>query len=571
MRLYRALLEGVAPVLEKYSVSTSGGMIQHYYGLKNSRDTFWEGVEIPYLKETIQYLQRKDGLVDKYLFLVTENEKVAIKAAAFIRKFYQEYQEEFEGYEEDDFFCFYETDGEEPNLDEMIRVISLKTESGESKPFVNKYAAALNDVEGKDMVLFTGLSEGEELKEKLEAIEASPAVVNFVCITPRQCKLPWVQELRMNFPCGSLSLPAPDMEYYKVIWNYLVMGEEYSLSEDVSVDRLLHKIQKSRGNQFGEEDIAWHLDLALENCVNRKSIVKVMKETDFKELSLEEEAAMKRLSKMTGLVNLKKVAQEMAAITREEIKNPRLGVLHKNMIFVGNPGTGKTTCAKLLADIMADEGNANSVFVQADRRNLIGEYVGQTAPKVAKKFEEARGGVLFVDEAGFFLNKASGGYVTEAVKEFVRYMELYPDVTVIFALYWEELNDFLELDTGLSSRISRLVRFEDYSPLELAEITEKILKEKGYSVSEEVKKAIQKCLGKIKVEKKNRFGNAREARNLAEAMIVTTAIRQYGTQRRRKLLNVREVEDAYTRLYSTIETKQKEFGFHSNLQKTEFA
>lgn len=569
MRLYRNKALSVVPVLEKYFVPTPGGMIHNFCGLKNKEDTFGERVDIPYLKDITRYLVDSCGCPDKFVFCVTQNENAAIKGATYIRRFYREFQDDFEGYDEDDFYCFYEGEEDEPDYEEMIRVICLKTEGGEPKPFVNKYAAALSGVEAKDMVLFTGLMEGVELKEKLEIIQASPAAVNFICVSPGQLNSPQLQELRMHFECGVLPLTAPDTDYYKSILEYLLKGEEYKLSKEISVEKLLHKMQKYRGDLFGEEDIAWYLDRALEHSRCRKNAEKVILPEDFKELSFAETDPLKRLCEMTGLVNVKKIAQEMVAITREETRNPQLGIIRKNMIFVGNPGTGKTTCAKLLADIMAEEGNTNSVFVQADRRSLIAEYVGQTAPLVAKRFEEARGGVLFVDEAGFFLNKDSGGYVMEAMKEFVRYMELYPDVTVIFALYADELNDFLGLDTGLSSRINRFITFDDYNLNELTEITEKMLLEKGYGISQDVKKYIQLSFRKLKVEKKNRFGNAREARNLAEAMVVTTAISQYGAGKHRKRINLWEAEEAYARLRTSYEVKPKEFGFHNTAAKVE--
>lgn len=292
----------------------------------------------------------------------------------------------------------------------------------------------------------------------------------------------------------------------------------------------------------------------------------MLKEEHFPELFTEGKKPMEQLQEMTGLENVKKVAEEIAAITKEELQNEKLGVLHKNMIFFGNPGTGKTTVAKLLVDIMAEEGNSNANFVVADRKSLIGKYVGHTAPKVARKFEEARGGVLFVDEAGFFLNGASGGFVAEAMKEFIRYMEIYPDVTVIFAMYSNEVVGFLELDEGLSSRISHFVKFEDYHFEELTEITKKMLQEKGYDVSPETMNAIQENMKKIKAQKKKKFGNAREARNLAESMIITASLRQYHAKKRETMITVQDVENGYRRMNTEMEKKQNAFGFYGRTE-----
>ena len=274
---------------------------------------------------------------------------------------------------------------------------------------------------------------------------------------------------------------------------------------------------------------------------------------------------MERLRSMTGLDNVKKVADELSALAREELVNERLGILHKNMIFVGNPGTGKTTSAKLLADIMAEEGNTNTSFVIAERKSLIGKYVGHTAHNVAGKFEEARGGVLFVDEAGFFLNEESGGYVEEAMKEFVRYMELYPDVTVIFAMYSDEVEQFLNLDSGLSSRISRFVKFEDYTIDELTDITVKILTGKGYVVDKAVGTVIYDSLTKIRNDKKKQFGNAREARNLAESVIIAASMRRYREKSKKNIILAVDVEEGYSRLCTEADNKKSVFGFQTDI------
>ena len=292
----------------------------------------------------------------------------------------------------------------------------------------------------------------------------------------------------------------------------------------------------------------------------------ILKEEHFPDLFTEGKKPMEQLEEMTGLENVKRIAKEIAAITNEELHNEKLGTFHKNMIFYGNPGTGKTTVAKLLADIMAEEGNTNANFVVADRKSLIGKYVGHTAPKVARKFEEARGGILFVDEAGFFLNSESGAYIAEAVKEFVRYMELYPDVTVIFAMYSNEVSGFLEVDEGLSSRINHFVKFEDYQFEELTEITRKMLQEKGYEVSQETMLAIQKSMEKIKAQKKKKFGNAREARNLAESMIITASLRQYQAKKRETVITVQDVENGYKRMNAETEKKQTAFGFYGRTE-----
>ena len=208
----------------------------------------------------------------------------------------------------------------------------------------------------------------------------------------------------------------------------------------------------------------------------------------------------------------------------ETLKNQiRTGRTAHAYLFTGSRGTGKTTCAQLLAGIMAEKGISNAAFIMASRADIVGKYVGHTAAKVSELFEKARGGILFVDEAGFFLNESSGGFIQEAIKEFVRFMELYPDVTVIFAMYEREASEFLKLDEGLSSRISRMVEFEDFSDRELQDICMHMIREKGYAVA---RNSIKPAFGYIaKMREEKNFGNARDVRKLVESVIVAHSVR----------------------------------------------
>ena len=250
---------------------------------------------------------------------------------------------------------------------------------------------------------------------------------------------------------------------------------------------------------------------------------------------------------------------EQTALLKEARRNDQLGELHGNMIFYGNPGTGKTTSARLLAEIMADNGVTNTTFTEASRSDIIGQFVGTTATKVAALFEKARGGVLFVDEAGFFLNSEAGGYVNEALKEFVRFMENYPDVTVIFGMYESEAENFLKLDAGLSSRISRMVEFRDYSTKEMQDIFHHMAKTQGYSLENGAWSPVMEYINALKKEKT--FGNARELRKVIESSIVAHSVRlSKNKAAKADVLTVSDVNRGIERLRKNPRTK-KEFGF----------
>jgi SpoVK/Ycf46/Vps4 family AAA+-type ATPase len=299
------------------------------------------------------------------------------------------------------------------------------------------------------------------------------------------------------------------------------------LAKNLEPLRLVRGIRKKRGNKFGEEDIAWSLDQAVKQVPKREKRF-VLEEKDFSFTGKIEERPMERLSAMAGLGNVKTMIHEYAALGQEQMRNSRLENICSHMVFSGRPGTGKTECARIIAEIMAEQGQNNGNFVLASRKDIVGKYIGQTAPKVANLFRQARSGVLFVDEAGFFLQDSTrGSYNQEAIKEFVRYMETYQDVTVIFALYPHEVEAWMELDAGLSSRISRIVRFEDYTEEELVQIAAYMSGKRGYCMEKAAEAQIAEYIRKRKDALKEKFGNAREIRKLVESAIFARSIRVY--------------------------------------------
>jgi AAA+ superfamily predicted ATPase len=189
------------------------------------------------------------------------------------------------------------------------------------------------------------------------------------------------------------------------------------------------------------------------------------------------------------------------------------------MAFVGNPGTGKTTVARLYAELLQNVGllPSNRV-VETDRSGLVAEYVGQTDKKTKDVIKKANGGVLFIDEA-YALNDRYGnqkGFGEEATDVLVKEMEDRRDsLVVIVAGYKEPMMDFIQLNPGLKSRIPVVIDFPDYSDDELIEITQRIGKGRGLTFENE---ALEKVRTLLNIEKtKEGFGNAREVENLIDA------------------------------------------------------
>ena len=196
-----------------------------------------------------------------------------------------------------------------------------------------------------------------------------------------------------------------------------------------------------------------------------------------------------------------------------------------NMIFTGNPGTAKTSVARLFAGIMKENGLVlKGNIIEVGRADLVGRYVGWTAQIVRDKFKEAVGGVLFIDEAYSLATENGGSYGQEAIDTIVREMENHRrDVVTIFAGYPEKMEHFLETNPGLRSRITFRVHFDDYSADELCGIARLIAKKKGFDVDE---KACEKLKDHLEIARtRSDFGNGRYARNLIENAVMTQASR----------------------------------------------
>lgn len=196
-----------------------------------------------------------------------------------------------------------------------------------------------------------------------------------------------------------------------------------------------------------------------------------------------------------------------------------------HMVFTGNPGTAKTTVARLFAKIMYDSRLLSTgKFVEVGRSDLVGQYVGWTAPIVKKKFRQAKGGMLFIDEAYSLLDDREGMYGDEAINTIVQEMEnMRGDVVVIFAGYPEKMRKFLNRNPGLSSRIAFHINFPDYSSDELFSIAEHIARDKKRELSERAQKVLANHFASV--SKSPNFGNGRYARTLVERAMMNQATR----------------------------------------------
>ncbi len=198
------------------------------------------------------------------------------------------------------------------------------------------------------------------------------------------------------------------------------------------------------------------------------------------------------------------------------------------MEFTGNPGTAKTTVARIMAGIRYEIGLLpDDRLIEVGRADLVGKYVGHTADKVKEIFKQAKGKLLFIDEAYSLVENRRGDYGDEAINTIVQEMEnCREDTVVIFAGYPDEMKEFFSRNPGLRSRVPFTIHFNDYTADELAQIAEAEAKKRGFSVSST---AAEKLLSLCRVAAQQpKLGNGRFCRNLIEDAILGYASRAYG-------------------------------------------
>ncbi|TDO45329.1 ATPase family protein associated with various cellular activities (AAA) [Kribbella sp. VKM Ac-2527] len=240
--------------------------------------------------------------------------------------------------------------------------------------------------------------------------------------------------------------------------------------------------------------------------------------------------ALAELDSLIGLESVKDAVHRMVAEIKTNLRRKDLGLpTHeraRHMVFVGKPGTAKTTIARLLARIYKQLGVLESGHVvEVDRSDLVGSGVGTTAPMTAGKFREALGGVLFIDEAYTLVPEHSpGDYGLEAVATILKMMEDYRDeCVVIVAGYHREMQRFMDSNTGLASRFPKLLSFSEYDTDQLVAIFELQARQKGMIYTDAVMDVVRKVIPPA--PRGHSFGNGRFIRNILEEAISNQATR----------------------------------------------
>lgn len=304
--------------------------------------------------------------------------------------------------------------------------------------------------------------------------------------------------------------------------------EQYEPNNGIdSITPLIRKLYEELVQVALEEDNIVTATFKYENnikvIINNSKAIEIIIDNDVK---AERDAIQKELDDIVGLNEVKNYLlslEDHIKVTKlRKQKGLKTTEISKHMIFTGNPGTGKTTIARLVSRMMKACGVLKQgQLVEVTRADLVGKYVGHTAPLTMSVINSALGGVLFIDEAYSLYRGKDDSFGLEAIDTLVKAMEDHrDDLIVILAGYSKEMSEFLTANSGLKSRFANIINFEDYTGEELLKISISIAKSKEYIIDEQCYKPLQDYYTLKQMDDSQTSGNGRLARNVIEDAIL---------------------------------------------------
>lgn len=333
-------------------------------------------------------------------------------------------------------------------------------------------------------------------------------------------------EFRFAFLFGTVKGEREWVQRYSTLmyrWASLIAKADGTVSEDESA--VLAAILKMK-----EEETGGNVRVTAHEEVKRDDM-ETSEESSESSSTESLDDTMRELDKLIGLEPVKNDVHQLANFIsiqqQRRTRGMKVAPMAYHCVFTGNPGTGKTTVARILADVYREMGVVKKGhLVETDRSGLVAEYVGQTAVKTNKIIDSALDGVLFIDEAYTLVQGGSNDYGSEAIATLLKRMEDDRDcLVVILAGYTDEMKKFIDSNPGLQSRFNRYINFPDYSAEELSQIFLSIAEKSQYTCDADVRASLRDIM-QAAVDSRDRcFGNGRYVRNLFEKAIQRQAVR----------------------------------------------